>query len=543
MKHDHHLPVLLQIKIKILVSFLIILISASGHADTPHIDFVQSRLMTAFPASQQALWPVSYNNRIEGYGDRSDNWLLQTPDCWGDAQCANSGALQRYTNTIRADIASARHWVDITTLVTYPDGVFQQAIVDGLTAAFQHSPQLQVRILGGTPPVMGNFNTSFTETAHAYMKRLKSDLGDIAEQMKISVAGVETSWLYSWNHSKIIAVDGRSSIVGGHNMWESAYGQVANPISDLTMRLEGDAAVSAHRFADLLWAFTCRWQGGVINKTFYVDLDSTAASGGQCPAQFSAPAVQHSGKVAVMALGGLGFGMEVPGGASAGLADGRDSKADCSWLFEDYVNDNRDYTIANPEEEGLRALIASANQSVFIAQQDLIAPCAPPFANSYYDARLFDVLADQLNRGVKVQIVVSTPGAKQSLTAPYSNMKKMTEITDILLRKLVQRAQLSESQAKTVMCDSLQLAPLRHAAGVGHWANGNSIANHSKTVFADGQAFYIGSKNLYPATLQDFGYIVEDSAAAAQYYLNYQLPMWENSRPDALVDYQQNICI
>ena len=551
MKHYHHLLVLLQIKIKILVRFFIVsialfmslLTSAPGYANTPHLDFIQSRLMSSFPGSQQTLWPVSYNNRIVGYGDRSDNWLLQTPDCWGDAQCANSGALQRYTETIRADIARAQHWVDITTLVTYPDGVFQQAIVAGLKAAHQHAPQLQVRILGGTPPVMGNFNTSFTETAHAYMKRLKADLGPQAEHMKISVAGVETSWLYSWNHSKIIAVDGRSSIVGGHNMWESAYGQVANPISDLTMRLEGDAALSAHRFADLLWAFTCRWQGGAINKTFYVDLVSTAASGEQCPAQFTAPVARHTGDVAVMALGGLGFGMDVPGGLVGGLADADDRKADCSWLFADYVNESRDYTIANPEEEGLRALIASANQSVFISQQDLIAPCAPPFANSYYDARLFDVLADQLNRGVKVQIVVSTPGAKQSLVAPYSNMKKMTEITDILLRKLTLRADLSASKAKAVMCQSLQLAPLRHAPGAAAWANGNTIANHAKTVSVDGQAFYIGSKNLYPATLQDFGYIVEDSAAAAQYYLNYQLPMWENSRSDALVDYQQNICI
>ena len=94
-----------------------------------------------------------------------------------------------------------------------------------------------------------------------------------------------------------------------------------------------------------------------------------------------------------------------------------------------------------------------------------------------------------------------------------------------------------------MMCQSLQLAPLRHAPGAGSWANGNTIANHAKTVSVDDQAFYIGSKNLYPATLQDFGYIVEDSAAAAQYYLNYQLPMWQNSRSAAVVDYQQNICI
>jgi len=92
------------------------------------------------------------------------------------------------------------------------------------------------------------------------------------------------------------------------------------------------------------------------------------------------------------------------------------------------------------------------------------------------------------------------------------------------------------------MCNSLQLAPLRIASGIGLWANGNSIANHAKSVAVDGAAFYIGSKNLYPATLQDFGYVVEDEVSAAQYYQHYQAPMWENSKSSAYVDYQQSIC-
>lgn len=543
MKNYKLLVGLLQIKIKILVSFFMLLVSAISYSDTPHIDFVTNRLSQEFPGSAGTLWQVTHNNTIAGYGSRNDSWLLQTPGCWGDAQCTDTGALQHYADTIREDISRARHWVDITTLVTYPDGVFQEAIVAGIKSAYAAAPQVQIRILGGTPPVMGNFNTSFSETAAAYMTRLKADLGAIADNVKISVAGVETSWLYSWNHSKIIAVDGRTSIVGGHNMWEAAYGQVENPISDLTMRLEGQAAKSAHTFADLLWAFTCRWSDGVVNSTFYVDLVSTQASGNVCPVAFSAPAIAYNGNASVLALGGLGFGMDVPGGQQGGLSDANDSEADCSWFFADYVNDNQEYTVANPEEEGLRAFINSATDSVFISQQDLIAPCAPPFANSYYDARLFDVLADKLNQGVKVQIVVSTPGAKQSLLAPYSNMKKMTEISDILIRKIKQRASVSESQAKAVMCQSLQLAPLRIASGVGTWANGNSIGNHSKTIAVDGAAFYIGSKNLYPATLQDFGYIVEDVDAANEYFQSYQNPMWQNSKSSAVIDYQQGVCL
>ncbi len=516
-------------------------ISAASGSDTPHLDYVEFKLSQLAPQSQNSVWQRSQGNEIVGYGQKSDSWLLQTPNCWGDAGCSDTGALAHFANTIEQDIANAQYWVDITTLVTYPDGVFQRAIVSGIKAAYATNPNVQFRILGGTPPVLGNFNTPYTETAHNYMKRLKADLGKDANSIKISIAGVETSWLYSWNHSKIIAVDGKTSIVGGHNLWEAAYGQVANPISDLTMRIEGPASRSAQNFADLLWGFTCRWGDGVINSTFYVDLVSTSAVT-SCPEKFDAPDTIGLGSAEILALGGLGFGMETPGGNSNGLASANDNKADCSWIFTDYINENSEYTVANPEEEGLRALISSAQQSVFISQQDLIAPCAPPFANSYYDARLFDVLADKLNQNVNVKIVVSSPGATQGLTAPYSNMKKMTEITDVLIRKLKSRSDLSTSQAKTKLCDNLQLAPLNLAPGIAAWENGNKVGNHAKTVAVDDAAFYIGSKNLYPATLQDFGYIVEDSKAALEYKNSYITPLWANSKGSAVVDLEIGLC-
>lgn len=515
--------------------------SIASTSNTPHLDYVESKLNQLAPLSKNSVWQRSQGNKIVGYGQQSDSWLLQTPNCWGDAGCSDTGALTHFANTIEQDIAKAQYWVDITTLVTYPDGIFQRAIVAGIKAAYAVNPNVQIRILGGTPPVLGNFNTPYTETAHNYMSRLKTDLGTNADNIKISIAGVETSWLYSWNHSKIIAVDGKTSIVGGHNLWEAAYGQVANPISDLTMRIEGPASRSAQGFADLLWGFSCRWGDGVVNSTFYVDLISTSAVT-SCPEKFDAPYVNGFGSAEILALGGLGFGMDTPGGNANGLPSADDSKADCSWVFTDYVNENSEYTVANPEEAGLRALISSAQESVFISQQDLIAPCAPPFANSYYDARLFDVLADKLNENVKIKIVVSSPGATQGLTAPYSNMKKMTEITDVLIRKLKSRGDISTSEAKTKICSNLQLAPLNIALGVAAWENGNKVGNHAKTVAVDNAAFYIGSKNLYPATLQDFGYIVEDSKSALEYKNYYITPIWENSKGSASVDSEKGIC-
>ncbi len=535
----------LHSKFKIIKKWSTILLSIllvnTSFAATPHIDFVENKLNQFAPLANGSVWQRTSGNKIAGYGQQEDAWLLQTPNCWGDASCSNTGALEHLANTIEQDIAAAKYWVDITTLVTYPDGIFQRAIVAGIKSAFEQSPNVQIRILGGTPPAMGNFNTAYSETAKHYLTRLKADLGEHADSIKISVAGVETSWLYSWNHSKIVAVDGKTSIVGGHNMWEAAYGQVANPVSDLTMRLEGPASRASQDFADLLWQFACQWESGVINTTFYVDRFSTSAVDA-CPSEYQVPNFVSSGTVEVLALGGLGFGMDTPDVNSSSIENANDKEADCSFFFTDYINQNKDYSNANPEEEGLRAFIESAKSSVFISQQDLIAACVPPFANSYYDARLFGVLAKQLKNEVKVQIVVSTPGAGQGIAAPYSNMKKMSEISDVLVRKLIDNEGYSSTNAKQVVCQNLQLAPINIAPGITAWENGNTIANHSKTVAVDGEAFYIGSKNLYPASLQDFGFIVEDAQAANQYFEYYQAPMWSNSKGSAVVDFERGVC-
>ncbi|MEM7155117.1 MAG: phospholipase [Myxococcota bacterium] len=519
-----------------------VLVSLPAEAATPHIDRVEDALRDLAPGSEGTVWGRSVGNDISGYGVEGDEWLLQSPDCWGDAGCDPLGA-QVLADTIYEDIASAQEWVDITTLVTYPDGIFQEAIVDGLLTALDENPDLTIRILGGTPPGLGNFTSPVSESAFDYHDRLVADLGAAGNDARFIVAGVETSWLYSWNHSKIIAVDSRTAIVGGHNLWTASYGEVTDPVNDMTMRLAGPAADSAHLFADELWGFACDNGDSWWQSTFYVDLARSDAMGSACPRTHSTTEVAPVGTAQVMALGGLGFGMDVPGGYGPGLPAADDDHAACSGWFDDYVNDDTGYSVANPEEEGLRALVASAERSVFLSQQDLIAPCAPPFANSKYDARLFDVLADKLIDGVAVQIILTSPGAKQgSLNMPYSNAGSLTEVSDILVRKVAERAGVSTFEAETLVCGSLQLAPIRIEDGVDAWDNGHAPANHAKVVSVDGEAFYIGSKNLYPATLQDFGYVVEDEAAASQFEASYRAPMWQNSSFAATVDFETGVC-
>jgi hypothetical protein len=91
------------------------------------------------------------------------------------------------------------------------------------------------------------------------------------------------------------------------------------------------------------------------------------------------------------------------------------------------------------------------------------------------------------------------------------------------------------------MCGNLQLATFRSSTAPTH-ADGRPYALHHKLVAVDNAAFYIGSKNLYPVWLQDFGYIVEDATAANQLTTDLLDPQWRYSQATATVDYARGIC-
>ena len=50
----------------------------------------------------------------------------------------------------------------------------------------------------------------------------------------------------------------------------------------------------------------------------------------------------------------------------------------------------------------------------------------------------------------------------------------------------------------------------------------------------DDRAFYIGSDNMYPVNLQEFGYIVDDKKAAADVLDTYWNPLWQWSQRAAV---------
>ena len=115
--------------------------SASPH---PHLDGVAAYLRLRAPGTENKLWWLSYGNHLP------DDWLLQTPDCWGSLNCGEpprGGA--RLLTKITTVIAGAQRSVEIDDLFPPPNGRFLDAVTSGLRQSLRRGYTPQVRILAG----------------------------------------------------------------------------------------------------------------------------------------------------------------------------------------------------------------------------------------------------------------------------------------------------------------------------------------------------------------------------------------------------------
>lgn len=500
-------------------------------ASAPHLDAVEQTLRQVSPGLEGSVWERTGGNTLASADGDTAGWLLQTPGCWGDAACTKRPGTEQLLAQTTATIGNATRTVDISTLAPFPDGAFQEAIVAGLKKSVSAGHKLKVRILVGAAPVY-----HLNVLPSKYRDDLRSRLGRAADDVTLNVASMTTSkTAFSWNHSKLLVVDGRSVVTGGINHWKNDYIDTAHPVSDVDLALSGPAARTAGRYLDELWGWTCANRKNIAKVWF------APSPGADCmPAldQDARPA-DAAGDVPVIAVGGLGVGIKSADPASAFrpvLPSAPDTK--CVVGLHDNTNADRDYDTVNPEESALRSLVDSATSHIEISQQDMNATC-PPLPR--YDIRLYDALAARMAAGVKVRIVVSDPANRGAVgSGGYSQIRSLDEISDVLRARLA-LVTGSRPKAQTTLCSGLQLATAR-SADHATWADGKPYAQHHKVVSVDGSAFYVGSKNLYPSWLQDFGYIVESTPAAAQLKEQLLDPQWKYAQKTATFDYTQGVC-
>jgi phosphatidylserine/phosphatidylglycerophosphate/cardiolipin synthase-like enzyme len=380
-------------------------------------------------------------------------------------------------------VARAKSSVEIASLGP-ADGRFETALRNAITFLSRSGRSVRVRFLWGAIPG--------AELAGASLPPadvLASLVRDIDRTSPIRVAvGALRATLDSWTHTKMVAIDGQTALVGGHNMWTHHYLQQA-PAFDLSMQVSGSAALQATRFAEQLWHATCHTPLDLFAYTSISGFpDATVGCGEPPPVDLAA----HIGHTNVLSVGRLGA-----------LGD-------------------------NAADDALIALMDGATTRLRISQQD-IGPVGRDLAWPDPVLRSF---VSALARGVEIDLVMTNlnalPGGLTVGSAAYSNGWTPNDVIAALARYAAAHPELA-ADARALICSGFHVATLRLGPD-NAWPDGATFGNHVKLVLADDQAFYIGSQNLYPSNLSEYGYIVDGGDAVRDVEIEYWSKAWEASR-------------
>jgi hypothetical protein len=401
-------------------------------------------------------------------------------------------------------VASAERAVDIAMLQPAADFRFLAALRNATTRLAYSGLPVTVRVIVGDYPPEG-FD------AAALLRELVRDAGAAPNsRLRLYVGAIRSCngdarcRALSWNHAKIVAVDGRRAIVGGHNMWTPDYLAEA-PVHDVSMEADGPAAEDGHHFADALWDFLCDQQRSALINAWYSYVAGVPGIGLECVSKtnFRGGPQSDTGGIPILAVGRLASGI--------------------ARVFADQSLVARDL------------MLGAATRTIRMLQQDVaFAVSALGGAGELsWPESVLDKLAWLIaDKHGDVFLVLSNYGAAGPVGS-YSNKVRIETVAE-KIRDVVQRQSgLSEPQLSALLCQRLHLAPLRFGPDPT-WPEDRPIGVHAKFWMVDERAFYIGSENLYPAELQEFGYIVEDRSAAAQVRRDYWDQAWKWSQAAAI---------
>lgn len=461
--------------------------------------------------------------------------VFDTPQLWGcSTACAPStiAAGEALCNAITNVIAGARVLVDISTLwwigtPGMPDGAFERAIAKGLASC--QAPI--VRIILGVP---SGTNTKESDV-EAWLKRITPPNAPFS--IHVGRTHHKNPVVASWTHAKIVAADGKRSLVGGHNMWDGDYLKW-HPVHDLSIYVEGPAARQAHAFCSEMWAGSLHTEcislrGGQVGR--------------ETPARQAVPdEVVMVGACRILALGRMGAMVPHPSlPAVSEFSHGTDAAVSARIMaiccartririsqqalgFLPAVNGGFDFATTV-------ALAAAARDGV---QIDIVVSSDTEMAG--YNGHLADTVP---HLGRVFAFVLNNPNALPSRAdlAGWLRLKQDTarDVVPTLGNKVVSANRLS-AEGIAQFNSRFTIAPIHFAPNVNFWMSEGKkklAGNHAKVYIIDETQFFAGSDNWYvsgtPQGLEEFGYLVEGDAVA-HFISSYWTPLWNNSSPYAL---------
>mmetsp|Transcript_43746 Transcript_43746/g.106076 ORF Transcript_43746/g.106076 Transcript_43746/m.106076 type:complete len:606 (+) Transcript_43746:139-1956(+) len=443
-------------------------------------------------------------------------------------------------------IAQTEQWCDVCSLAP-PDGLFMAAFKKALADICDRELSLgriTIRILFGNIVGMPvNCNKLIAELTRDLPK-------DAGSKIKLWVG----SWRkgVSWNHAKIVAVDGKHLWTGGHNFWHGHYLKTS-PVNDLSIYLKGPVARDGHEYANAQWGYIVKKQstawGRFVDKRIpdAVDVPRKArVTVSDWPEGTTAEFPPRYKKAKELKTERMLRG-------PARSDDGGDNNSDNPWHHVPILSMGRYGVVLKkhrPSDDAIIAMFDSAQTIIRLALQDIGPVCLPKTKMSLPGCRWPKEYLEPLAKvmwlkGVDVELVLSNPNSIPGNLSPteanYGNGWSCVDVASELIKtiiKLFPDAEENHAKLRNIVKDNLRVCFLRSPRGGTRYNDGATLGLHSKHFIIDDVCCYIGSQNLYICDLAEWGIVIDKEEAVQKIKAEYWDEMWKVSytREDCDVD-------
>lgn len=505
-------------------------------------------LQNVFKALQQA--DPSYENVSYGMSVNNSfpsNWLIQSgPD---DTECQFLQTIQQLLKSFVIDQPTLSHFIDLSQMGNQNSrDEFQSAMIESISAIAQvaKAPVI-IRYIEGNPAGSSESNTMtfINHLKNAYQGPTNSQVYFYAVSFVKPWEGAPIPGLPgSWTHAKMVAVDGQSSTAGGMNFWND-YLPSHTPPHDVSININGAAAGFSHLFANAIWQYAAGPQrsGSIFNASWQL---GTANFGQQFPPQFDPNTfitpVQPQA-IPVLAVGNLGLWestamQSLLQEALAGIANPAKQvnpqstyqivenafNVLLSFPFSNFDTSTSKATNASTTARHLILQQVSQNGHIRLSQQkiadtDLVERAIKDGKGGVpWPGQMMDALVDAMVRkNAKLDIIVSFHQTGLSPVDGYSDDMGAAALKIVFIQLLTRALGGDANKANSLANQLLTI-------------KATTDANHAKIWIVDDLVFYVGSDNVYPAYLQEFGYVIGSQQLTELFIQNYWEKMWQIAR-------------
>lgn len=457
----------------------------------------------------------------------------QTPprDTWGNLAYIVDENPETHSDCFPEDVfnmmTKAEQWVDLTSL-SAPTGKFCEKITAAIQQLHESGNEVTIRLLFGN---ISGMPTNCEGLVQTFTKGLPAD----DTKIKLWV-GAWRKGFTTWNHSKIIAVDGQYLYEGGHNLWDPHYLRT-DPVHDISMEAEGQVAVDGHCFANRMWDF--------VNKT---DADYWAMKA--VPDWVPAVVVDRV-TVSQWPKAERDYPpMYTPESSPLQLPDAIEGGDLAMITMGRYGALHTHEETANPSDAAIVAALGAAQKIIRMSLQDL-GPLTIPFVpgpkaipSGVWPVEYLTAIGLAIwERGVDVEIMVSnpaaTPGGLNPLTACYGNGWTTSDVASEIIKALLNQspeANDEDEKLRGLIKDNLRICTVSTEGQGNQWPDEQTQGNHAKFFIIDDKCYYMGSQNLYIANLAEWGILIDNEEQTAKILEEYWNPMWEQSWSEDVTD-------